>query len=417
MSGRYLPTTPEERHAMAETLGVAATELFHRGRFAAAHDCVLAALDHEPDHAACLVTLACVLEAMGRFGEAEAPRLRVAYLQPGSAKAVFDRALLRMRRGDYADGLQDYEARLALLANTLVADRDSAVAERHRRLKPGEDVDGLSVVLVAEQGLGDHVMFARLIRPLAERGARITVVARRAMAGFFRRMPEVRDVLCAPETAPAARIDLRRLAFDRFEFMGSLPRYFQVARPEDLPGAVPYAPTDPAEVARRRGWLAERGRPHRPKVGLVYQAELLHDSGPKRSIPVELLAALAGVEAVDWVNLQHGEAGRAVPGVLPAVIDATAEPLPFERYADLMAATDAVVSVDTLACNLAGALGVRAWVPLPADVDWRWGLGRADSPWYPSLRLVRQTEPGRWDDVVDRIAADVALWATRGASA
>jgi hypothetical protein len=139
----------------------------------------------------------------------------------------------------------------------------------------------------------------------------------------------------------------------------------------------------------------------------VWQANPSNRVLTNRSMRVEDLAPLAACNDVDFVNLQHGPAGRDLARVIPEGIEATGEELPLDAFAAALAATDLVVSVDTMAAHLAGALGHPVWVALPAVPGWWWGL-RDECVWYPMARLFRQAAPYDWSGPVAAIAAKLA---------
>ena len=169
---------------------------------------------------------------------------------------------------------------------------------------------------------------------------------------------------------------------------------------ETIPADIPYLRVDPVRVAAWQKHYEAQGRTGRRRVGVVFQANLAGRSAPKKSMRIGDMVPLAAIEGIDLVNLQHGPEGRAFAAAVPAVIDATAEPMPLDEYAAAIAATDILISVDTMVAHGAGAMGRPVWVALPMAPGWHWGLGRAACPWYPSANLFRQTSDYGWEDVI-----------------
>jgi hypothetical protein len=176
--------------------------------------------------------------------------------------------------------------------------------------------------------------------------------------------------------------------------------------PSSIPADVPYLRADPRLVRR---WRKELKPLAGFRVGIVWQGNASNKRDHLRSVALPLFEPLARVPGVRLVSLQKGpgseQAAQAGFGVLDLSGRLDEESGPFMDTAAVLANLDLLVSVDTAVAHLAGALGVPAWLALPLAPDWRWLLGREDSPWYPSLRLFRQCRPGDWDDVFRRIAA------------
>ncbi len=320
--------------------------------------------------------------------------------------ARFERGVAQLRRGEFADGFANYEARqeIALWREQALPLTESLAEVGDRRLRPGDPVRGRRVLVFTEQGLGDTFFAARFLSVLAERGAAITLVCRAPMRPFFARLPFLDAILSPPDDAAHAKIDLRRIAFDAICPLLSLPNALGVGQ-RGLAPAAPYLAADPGQTAAWRSRYARAGRTGHCKVGVVWQANPSNQALAQRSMMAEEIAALGRVEKVDLVNLQHGPAGRALSALSPHVIDASREPLSVDEFAAAMAATDLVVSVDTMAAHCAGALGHPVWVALPTVPAFYWGDHGEACAWYPTARLFRQVAPSDWSSVVAAIAA------------
>jgi ADP-heptose:LPS heptosyltransferase len=325
----------------------------------------------------------------------------------GGALLRLKLATAQLRRGDFVEGFANYEARLSVpiwMEQALpLAAGLAAVADR--RLQPGDPVRGRHIVVFAEQGLGDTIFGARFLPELAARGAEITLVCRAPLRPLFERLREIARILCPPDDTPHAKINLAKLAFDAFCPLLSLPHVLGIAAPV---AQGPYLRADPDEVANWRARYAREGRAGRPKVGLVWQANPADAALAARSMNVANLAPLAHLDNVDLINQQHGPAGRQMARLVPRAIDVMNEPLSLDAFAAAVAATDVLVSVDTMAAHLAGALAHPVWVALPHVPGWYWGLRENQSEWYPTAVLFRQTVGGDWSGLVEALAAKMA---------
>src|SRR5206468_11575940 len=174
-----------------------------------------------------------------------------------------------------------------------------------------------------------------------------------------------------------------------------------------VPAVMPYLGIDPLRSAAWRRRYEADGRPGMPKIGLVFQANPESGSATDRSVPIGDLAPLLRTAGVDFVNLQGGAAGRRLAAEYPGIVDATAEEMPLDEFAAAVAATDLLVTVDTMAAHCAGALGHPVWLVLPLSPHWCWGIGREHTPWYPTARLFRQAARRDWSSPLTAIAHEL----------
>jgi hypothetical protein len=275
-----------------------------------------------------------------------------------------------------------------------------------------EPLAGKTVLLRSEQGLGDALQFCRYVPRVAAMGARVLLETQAPLAGLFRTLEGVDGLHLLGEPLPEADLQCPLM---------SLP-LFLGTRLDTIPAAVPYLRADPLKV---EAWRARLGPATRPRVGLVWSGGERGDPGAawvnrRRNLPLALLAPLKGLE-VDFVSLQKGEPAEGELRELirrgwdgPDLIEVMDGVADLSDTAALVETLDLVISVDTSVAHLAGALGRPVWLLNRYDSDWRWLVGREDSPWYPSLRLFRQARVGAWPAVVarvrDSLAAVVAEW-------
>ena len=299
------------------------------------------------------------LAAAGRLTEAEA-WFRVRRLQaPQDQRALAALSLVFLAQGRYAEGVEGYELR-----NLVRAGPAPQVPWPHWR---GEDLTGKRLVIFPEQGLGDAIQFARFAPRLQRSGADVTLLCQPPLARLFSTLG-VR-VVAAAGAAEFPDPDFWVLSNSLLRCAGP--------RADDVPGA-PYLRGSAKAPARGRIGVVGHGNPH-------------HHNDANRSLPAEAEAELL-----------------RLPGAVSLLPEATGAG-DLQDTADIIAGLDLVITVDTAVAHLAGALGKPVWIMLPDhNTDWRWMRGRDDSPWYPSARLYRQTAPGAWREVLDRVKRDLA---------
>ncbi|MES2724172.1 MAG: tetratricopeptide repeat protein [Pseudomonadota bacterium] len=332
-------------------------------------------------------------EALGRCGEAIA-------LQPNLALAPFRRSLVRLLLRDFAGGWDDYEARLSVGA--FVASSMSfyqPVMAKVVRHLPATDLPGRSIKLLGEQGLGDQVMFASMIADLARDAAKVTCVCDARLERLF--SASIEGVTFQGLGTPPV---LSVAPDETLVAMGSLGRLYRrgVA---DFPGT-PYLRARP-EV--REAWAAQLGpRPKGLRIGLSWRGGVPSTRRGQRSLSLEQLAPVLDLPDCDFVSLQYGDAaaelqalntGRLAP-VRAFDPGATHD---FEDLAGLIANLDVVVSVQTAVVHLAGATGAECLTLVPHNPEWRYTASGSTMPWYRSVQLFRQAEPGAWDPVVRNV--------------
>jgi tetratricopeptide (TPR) repeat protein/glycosyltransferase involved in cell wall biosynthesis len=356
------------------------------------------ALTLKPDYSEGHYNLAVLLEDLDNQDEAMVAYERAIALKADYADAHFGAALARLLQGDLEQGFAEYEWRWRIPAFS---------GSRPQFIQPdwdGSPLAGRTLLVYAEQGLGDTLQFARYLPLLATQGGHIVLEAQRELVPVLRSLAGDVRVVARGEQLPA---------FDVHAPLLSLP-YLLGTTLETIPGAVPYLQPDPGRVAaweeELAGLVADRGT---LRVGLVWAGNPDHKGDRRRSLPLAALAPLAQLPGVHLLGLQKGPA--AVQAEAPAagleLTNLGPQLADFEDTAGVVQQLDLVITVDTAVAHLAGALGRPVWVLLPFAPDWRWLRGRADSPWYPSARLFRQERFGQWGDVVERVSDALAEFA------
>ncbi|MVW61494.1 tetratricopeptide repeat protein [Massilia sp. NEAU-DD11] len=358
------------------------------------------ALAARPGLAKTFNNLGTLRQRQGRAGEAEDAYRQAIAADPGYPEARWNLGFLLLAQGRLAEGWPWMEAR-----------HDPALA-RPIAVRPapgfpqwnGEALDGKAIAVWPEQGFGDQIQFVRYLPWLKAAGARtVTLICHDAL------LPLLRGAAGADRVVPKS--EAGRLApHDFWVFMLSLPMHAGTTL-ATIPATLPYLAADPA---RRAYWRARLDTlPAGMRVGLVWRGFGGHVNDANRSLPdLSVLAPLWSVPGVAFVSLQRGMDGeprRAGPDGLD-LLELGAGIADFGDTAAIVAELDLVICVDTAVAHVAGALGKRCWVLLPAiHPDWRWMEERADSPWYPGvLRLYRQRHAGAWDELVARVAHDLA---------
>ena len=353
-----------------------------------AHDRALAAA---PQHAGAWLHRGRALAALKRNDEALASYGKAAALRRGDPDVEFSESLALLALGDYRRGFAKYEARW----------RRTGMPEQKSRGRPlwrGEyPLAGKTVLLHAEQGLGDTIQFARYVPLLAATGPKkIVLEVQSELTALLARLDGGATVIARGETPPP---------FDVHCPLGSLP----LAMSTDLssvPAPIPYLSADSTALAK---WSARVDRLKRLRVALAWSGNAGHYNDRNRSIPFARLAPLLSLPA-SFVGIQrelrNDDAARLAAE--SRVMHLGGELENFTDTAAVMASCDLVISADTAVAHLAGAMGRPLWVLMPFAPDWRWTLEGETSPWYPAARLFRQTAPGNWEDVIARVADELA---------
>lgn len=395
-----------DKAAAARIIGKAAHDVLQLGHTALAQRLAALALETTDGEANLHSVMAGALEAQGRLDDALPYWRRAMECAPGVAGHRFNLALALMRAGELPEGLALQEARYDKDKWTSLALPGSLDGLLHRIPRPGDDLTGRRVLVFTEQGLGDCLWAARWLPALGRRGARLTLSSRPALKPFLAPLAPFEELLEPPSETPDAKINLAGLAgrYDLLLPLMSLPWLLGVKRPSA--DGVPWLRPDPQQVSawRLRYRAALPGA--RTIIGLVWRANPDSSSAAARSLPTESLAALGRWPELGVVVLQGGavDERRRLRELLPdAVNTPDAEDQPLEHLPAAIAATDLLVTVDTMQMHMAGSMG-HPTIVLASEMAPGFVLGNAgDCAWYPSARLLRRRAGEPWSSVVERI--------------
>ena len=373
---------------VAYNRGLALAELGRTAEAVEAYDRALAMM---PNHVGALSSRGVSLQALNRHAEAIASFDRALAIAPDFADAHFNKSLALLAIGDYARGQVEYEWRW----------KRSGARPQPRRafdgpLWLGETPLGHRTILLhAEQGLGDTVQLARFVTPLARAGAKVVLEVQPALKTLLSRLPGCAAVIGRGEPRPR---------YDVHCPLGSVPLALDM-KPSEIPTEIPYLSADPERVARWRPRLAELAA---PRIAMVWAGHVAHTNDRNRSMALAKLAPLWSTDRARFVSVQRDlRDGEAELLAAAPVLHLGSELDDFDDTAAVLALCDLVISVDTSVANVAGALGRPLWVLLPFSSDWRWTAHGEPSPWYPAARLFRQPQPRDWDSVVARVVEEL----------
>ena len=370
-------------------------------RHGAALDSFERALACRPDYADAWVNRAKLFKDLGRLDAAQADLEHAIGLDPELAAAHWNLGLLALLRGHLAQGWQGIEWRWKV-------DRLMPGGERQRHTQPlwlgAQDPAGKTVLLWAEQGLGDTIQMTRYAGLLAARGANVILEVQPPLVGLL--SGSLSGSLPGSQPGFTARVLARGEALPEVDFhcpMMSLPLAFGTEL-ATIPAAPSYLRAPPGRIAQ---WNTLLGPAARPRAGLAWSGNPDHGNDHHRSIAFAEFAQVL-TPACEFVSLQKEVRASDAAALAASVVrDLGAQLHDFSDTAALCAAMDVVVTVDTSIAHLAGALGKPVWILLPYAPDWRWLLERSDSPWYPGARLYRQEFGEDWSAVLARVRADL----------
>jgi tetratricopeptide (TPR) repeat protein len=367
--------------------GVALHELGRYADAVEAHDKALAAA---PEHPGAWFSRGRALAALNRYDDAIASYGRAVTLRKDDADVHFMESLALLTQGDYQRGFEKYEWRWRRTGMP-------AQKSRGRPLWLGDyPLARKTVLLQAEQGLGDTIQFARYVPLLAEAGANVVLEVQPELKPLLSRLDGAKTVIARGEAPPS---------FDVHCPLGSLPLAFKTG-PDTVPAQIPYLSADDAHLAK---WNSRIGALERPRISIAWSGSASHLNDRNRSIAFARLAPLFSVPA-RFLGIQRDvrPEDESALAAERRVTHLGGELEDFSDTAAVIALSDLVIAVDTSVVHLAGAMGRPVWVLLPFAPDWRWTLDGETTPWYPTACLFRQTALGDWDGVIARVGAELA---------
>lgn len=383
---RALEIRPDHAEAL-QNRGVVLREL---KRWDEAMESFGRALALRPDYAEAFINRGLVLQELRRWDEAMESFDRALALQPEHAEAHWNKALLLLMLGDFERGWPLYEWRW----------RTEAVAPQARAIpKPlwlgREDLEGKSILLHAEQGLGDSIQFSRYAPLVAALGAHVVLESPASLVRLLSSSFAGVEVISKGSVLPEVDFHCP---------LASLPLAFGTTL-ASIPARVPYLAAAPALVGQWRERLGEAGR---MQVGLAWAGNPAHRKDHDRSLALSRLKPLLELD-MDFhcLHSEVREADRDAASGCPAMKFWCEHLHDFADTAALVASLDLVISVDTSVAHLAAAMGKPTWILVTYSPDYRWLLERTDSPWYPTARLFRQPRVSDWDTVLETVAIEL----------
>lgn len=324
--------------------------------------------------------------------------------QPDRLQARANRSLMLLLTGDWEQGWREHEWRLPF-AKSKGAGREYTAPRWTRGAKaPGGGPP--RVLVFMEQGLGDAIHFASYLPLLAREASRVILHCVPEVASILRGVTGVDEVVVfdAPLPEHDHAIPSMSLAMEFATTPTTTPAW----------AGCPF-PYIHADMVRSAGWRSRLFDPAGPvKVALVWAGSPKHSNDRNRSLRLESLLPMATTPGVRFYSLQKGPPSKQIEETPAGPITDLSPMLgSFDDTAAALDAMDLLITVDTSVCHLAGAMAKPVWTLLPSPPDWRWLLGRNDTPWYPSMKLYRQTTPREWSDVIARVAVDLKTFVLR----
>jgi tetratricopeptide (TPR) repeat protein len=348
------------------------------------------ALDLRPNFRDALHNKAAALTKTHRFSDAFVTYESLSAAYPGDALADVGTAHLHLLMGHFEAGWAGREARWKL-------------AQGHPKFQQPmwlgrESLKDKAILVVPDEGFGDTIQFVRYVPMLDKLGARIILVVQDALHSLLSNLPGISQ--CLPTSATS-----RLPAFDFYCPMTSLPQAFGT-RLDTIPSHRSYLPAPQQD--RVQLWKERLGPHDKLRVGLVWSGNPRHLDDHNRSIPLRTFSRMLDVDAT-FISLQKDPKSDDKEALqeLPGIVDPTSHLTDFVETAAVISCLDLLITVDTSVAHLAGALGCPTWTLLSHTPDYRWMLDRDDSPWYPTMRLFRQTETRDWKEVLSRVRSEL----------
>jgi len=311
-------------------------------------------------------------------------------LAPSDARAHWELGTTQLALGQYIPGWSGFEWRWKL------PDFTTPPPRYEQPQWDGRGLNGKRIFLYCEQGYGDVIQFSRYATLVAARGGQVMLGCPKPLQPLMETVPGVAEVVTVRQDLPP---------FDTHAPLMSLPFIFGTTL-ETIPATIPYIHARVSTSSQKK-WVEDLpGK----KVGVAWAGSKTHSNDANRSLPSELLKPLLKIPGIRWHSLQAGEAAQVLahPDFAGKVVDLGSRFKDFHDTAEAISELDLVIAVDTAVAHLAGAMGKTAWLILPFEAEWRWMTDCDDSPWYPTIRLFRQSSPGNWEELLGRVARELA---------
>ena len=377
----------------AEILYNLGNGLLAAGQPEAAEQWLRRAVAADPAHVRARTNLGTALKEQGRLSEAIETFRGLIQAAPEHADIHWNLSLALIMDGQYGEGWREYEWRRHMPG--------FAMYPIDGRNWDGGGYKGKTLLIHAEQGFGDTIQFARYLPMAADSDGALVFVCQQPIKALLAGLDGGFELRGSEEHLPS---------FDLHAPLMSLPHLLHVGQPV-WPVDAPYLY---AQSARADLWAERLSGERGLKVGICWQGRPDYKADRRRSIPLEAFAPIAGLDGVRLISLQkeHGAGQLAEQGWRDRVLDFGAELDADDAFLDtaaIITALDVVVTSDTAIAHLAGALGARVWLMLAEVPDWRWGTGGDRTPWYPTMRLFRQTRAGDWPGVMSRVVTELEV--------
>jgi tetratricopeptide (TPR) repeat protein len=323
-------------------------------------------------------------------------------LRPNYKIVRHNLALAQLLKGDYKEGWANHEIRLTLSERKNIYELTHKLFEVIPQWDGKTPLQGKSLLLMHEQGHGDTIQFVRYAKVLLEQGVKVAVYMSDSLERLFRTLP--------PEIRLVRKTD--KLPNCNYAYaMMSLPHALGTDTVEQIPAYPSYLSATAEDIDKWARFLHDKALIQHPKmrVGLVWAGNPNHAGDRKRSVPLTTLAALFDLQDIQFVSLQQGGKPEDLARLESDynIINAGQACADFADTAGVIANLDLVISVDTSVVHLAGALGAPTWALIAFSPDWRWLENRADSPWYPGMRVIRQQKNRDWPGLMVTVKAEL----------
>lgn len=349
-----------------------------------------------PDYEDALLNRGNVLRELGKTSAALNDYDHALLINPHNPEVHLNQSLCRLLLGNFKQGWPQYEARWDskdIKKNKIIFKKPLWLGE--------ESLEGKTILLYSEQGLGDAIQFCRYIKFVKARGAHILLWVLPALKNLFAALDGVDQVLTDYDVFPP---------FDYHCPLLSLPLAFKTDF-SSIPNEVPYLYST---MNKQQAWTNFLGEKKKPRIGLVWSGSTIHKNDKHRSIALNNFITLLR-DDVEFICLQKEfrESDMATLKAHKNISIVADKLLDFSDTAALLDHIDLVISIDTSVAHLAAAMNKPVWILIPFDPDWRWLLNRNDSPWYPNMRLFRQAQINQWEDVIQQIKNALTQWMTQ----